>query len=1604
MIKKFGFLAVVLGLSAVSWAMKKEGVKPLNELQTVLIQFDALPSAQAHDRLRDLGVELHYYLGSTSYLAEIPGEITAADLEFVGVTAVTDLSPRKKLSNTLFNGIYPAHAVPTADQIHLTVVHSSSMPIEAMEVQMQAHAWEITKRHTHRHAWDVIIPIQDLETLAAINWIWYIEPIEEPAVPENHRGRTNHRVNTLGTDYSGGLQFNGQGVNVAMGDDGIIGPHIDYQGRIDQQYSDPSSGNHGDHVAGIVMGAGNMERRGRGNASGAFLYVYEPFANVDSALNHYYTHNIRLTTTSYGNGCNAGYTSYASYADQTVRLRPKLMHVFSAGNSGTSNCGYGAGSGWGNITGGIKVGKNVLAVGNVQFTDQIANSSSRGPSADGRVKPDVCAVGTSVYSTIDVNDYASFTGTSMACPGVTGTLAVLYNAYEALYGEDPISALMKGVLMNTAEDLGNSGPDFTYGYGRINARRAYDVIEAGQFMIDSIDPLEVLTYPVTIPANTRQIRVMVYWNDYEGAPNASTALVNNLDLQVITPTATYLPWVLDPSPNANSLSATAVRATDVLNNAEQVTIDDPDFTTMNIQITGTNIPFAGQEFVVVYEFVTDDVVLTYPIGGETLEPGTNEVIRWDASPGTSTFQVKYSTNGGSTWTTLSSNVSASLRYYSWTVPNNVSDEVLFTVSRGTSSDTSHAVSTIMEAVSGTTINSICPDTLSLSWNAVPGASHYIVTRLGAMYMDSVGVLSGTSGQIGGHDHLQDHYYALQPVFPSGRKGPRQTAFFVPAGLNNCVVDTDVAAELLSPAGNSFIQCSQSGAPSAVTIRVWNNASTPVSGIPVFYSLNGTTYFDTINQMLTAGQFLFFTFQDSIAAGVSAGTLQFGVSYSGDQDPTNNGGSIDFYWTQGVPATVPYVQNFDAFSLCPQTAGCATFCPLPGGWFNALNGSQDDIDWLAVQGSSAGGPSAGFGNSGRYLLMSPSACSGARAELYTPCFDLPANQVAYATFHTFRGSWGNTPDLRVDLISELGLILDVINLNATGTNGTWEMDTVNLAPYAGESVSLRFRSFGDGVLAFDEFEIQFSTAAPVAAAASSNSAICINETVTLDDLSTGFSSTRSWVVTPPNVQYVNGTDSTSAHPQIRFTQTGTYTIQLTVSSPYGSDSDVITGGVVVDGGAALPYLSNFDNESNCSTANNCGATFCPITNWTNAANGSEDQIDWRVNSGSTPSSNTGPTSGYGGTGKYLYLEASGTCSGQEARLISECIDLRNVQSAELKFYYHMFGTDMGDLYVDVISNGDYISNITPPLMGNQINQWMLRTVDLTPFLGTTVQLVFRGVTGSGYASDLGLDQITVNTGVNPPVSGISTTASSTLCVGETYSFSENATGTVDTYSWDFGLGANPATATGPGPINVTYNTPGTKSVTLTVQNLGGSDVDVLNLTVDAPTPAAFGTVYLGGNEWFFNPSFGAADSVHWNFGDGVDTTFADLSPAQHLYTTNGIYTVTQIVYSPCGNDTATAVVEITEVGTTEWNTEAVQLRAFPNPTTGNVFIELGNRPGTMLRVQLFDAQGRLIWEREEPSNERSALSLSLKGLAPGNYWVDVQGLGRVAIQLLASDPR
>ena len=142
---------------------------------------------------------------------------------------------------------------------------------------------------------------------------------------------------------------------VGHGDDGDIGPHIDYtedrtaareQAReiMETTWLEPSRRRH-------------LDPDGMGLAPGADL-VYSSYpANFTSVDQDYVNYNVRITTSSYSNGCNAGATSTTQQVDNDILQNPKLMHVFSAGNS-ASDCGYGAGSGWGNITGGHKAGKN----------------------------------------------------------------------------------------------------------------------------------------------------------------------------------------------------------------------------------------------------------------------------------------------------------------------------------------------------------------------------------------------------------------------------------------------------------------------------------------------------------------------------------------------------------------------------------------------------------------------------------------------------------------------------------------------------------------------------------------------------------------------------------------------------------------------------------------------------------------------------------------------------------------------------------------------------------------------------------------------------------------------------------------------------------------------------------------------------------------------------------------------------------------------------------------------------------------------------------------------------------------------------------------------
>ncbi|HYE80115.1 MAG TPA: S8 family serine peptidase, partial [bacterium] len=497
-----------------------------------------------------------------------------------------------------------------------------------------------------------IQPGAALSQLAATPGITFIEPVAPPPTPDDTPSRSNHRSNVIDTDMPMGRHYNGQGVHVAMGDDGSVGPHIDYQGRLNNAPAAANNaGDHGDHCGGIIMGAGNLDPKAKGMAAGATLHVFNVYDAINRLNQTYAADSVRITSISYSQVCNGGYTSDSRSLDLKTRQYPSLIPVFSAGNAGQQSCSP-VGSGWYNITGGYKSAKNVITVANLDYLDQLNTSSSRGPAADGRIKPDIAAVGTNVWSTISTNTagnmYGFKTGTSMSCPAVSGTCAQLFHAYRSLHsGQDPANGLIKALLLNTAEDLGNPGPDFRFGYGRINAARAVRVLETNRWFEDSLDQGQTRTHTIAVPPGTQHLRVMVYWTDVEGSSSTTRPLVNNLDAVLTGSGGTaWHPWVLDPTPDPARLDAPAVRAVDSLNNMEQITLDNPASGSYTLTVEGTSVPFGMQRYFVVVELQDTDVTLTYPIGGEGFAPADRETIRWDAYGSLAPFDISYSIDNG----------------------------------------------------------------------------------------------------------------------------------------------------------------------------------------------------------------------------------------------------------------------------------------------------------------------------------------------------------------------------------------------------------------------------------------------------------------------------------------------------------------------------------------------------------------------------------------------------------------------------------------------------------------------------------------------------------------------------------------------------------------------------------------------------------------------------------------------------------------------------------------------------------------------------------------------------------------------------------------------
>jgi len=1060
-----------------------------------LIQFYQIPTQDQKASIEAKGVKLYNYLPNNCYMASIPyGTLLSSINKEGNVRSLFPLTTSLKLSSELKSGKQPGYALHENGNLDVILLHHPDITTAQAAQSLLEKGYEIAFLLPEQNGIRLQVAPNKLTELAALPFIYFIEPLDINPQPEDVKSATDHRSNTIATVYKNGLKYDGTGISIALNDDGVIGPHIDYTGRLINQYITFDNGAHGDHTGGIIMGAGNVNPTAHGMAFGADLGVYgvsgsfaSTYQAFDSIYNHYISKSTRIISTSYGDGNNTGYTSRARLMDLQINSMPELMHVFSAGNSGTSNFSYGAGAGWGNITGGHKQAKNVITVGNLTEIDALASSSSRGPAKDGRIKPDICAVGTNVNSTLGPNTYQLMSGTSMACPGVAGTLAQLEHAYKALHNNiAPPSSLMKACILNTGDDLGNVGPDYKFGYGRINARRAYSIIANNQFLFDSVVQNNSKTHSITIPSGVAELRVMVYWHDKEATAGVSKALVNNLDMSVVTPSAqTVLPWILNKTATVAALNSLATQGVDTLNNMEQVTIANPAAGNYTVSVVGTAVPFGPQKYVVVYEFVYNDITLTYPLGGESLVPGTSEIIRWDALGNTGVFTLQYTVDSGMTWVNIGNSTSGSDRHYYWTPPATVTGKALVKVSRGTTSDVSDATFSIIGVPNNLVVNWVCLDSFKVSYSAVTGATGYIVTVLGNKYMDSAATSNTTSCVVHGINTLQAGWYSVQAIGPNGCIGRRAIAKTRTTAPFNCVITDDLSLNNIdSPNDSSIFTCQPILQSDSLKITISNNGLNPLSNVRVNYTLNGATIItDTITTPIPAATQISYTFSQPISFSTpGVYTIQCWIEHPSDTKTQNDSLTITKHIIQPPSAVLPLVEDFESFTNCATTADCeTTTCALKNGWTNDINLKGDDIDWRVLAGpapsvSSGTGPTQDFSpgtTTGHYLYLESDNCSAKTAHLISPCIDLTStnNMSLKFAYHLYGSGMGS---LHIDALVNDVWMLDIAPAISGNQGNSWKSQTIALSSFNGKLINLRFRGItgtnGTSDMAIDAIRI------------------------------------------------------------------------------------------------------------------------------------------------------------------------------------------------------------------------------------------------------------------------------------------------------------------------------------------------------------------------------------------------------------------------------------------------------------------------------------------------------------------------------------------------------
>lgn len=597
-----------------------------------VLQFDGPVPGGLKDQLKTLGVHFFDYVPQYAFMVKLAVRQEDAVRAMEYVRWLGPYSPALRTSSSVYGAEYTDEEGNTTIRIiafpgeDVRGLRSKIADAGGQVERESASDWDITFIVKIRTA-----AIQDVQKIEGVKWI---EPIKKHRVSNNIAAKIVQSRNLLGDRYPpAGLLGNGQIVAVCdsgidTGDAATLhedfmdpegAPRLIHNEVLTGATPEDESG-HGTHVAGIVLGNGicsggepatheypptcfagaapeaQLYFQSAGNGPGGGLPGIP--SDLKTLFQSAYDTGARIHTNSWGSHGPGEYNYESVDVDRFMWRHKDFLILFAAGNTGTDNDGNGVIDRYSLDLPGTA--KNCLTVGACEslseagplagdtwsrfgfLTEPFASDligdnpralavfSSRGPTLDGRYKPELVAPGTNILSTrsalMEGHGWAGYDefytymgGTSMATPLAAGSAALVREYLIKERGLSPSAALVKTALIHGADDLDagqyNHGareetgpaPGIAQGWGRLDLRGTIDADSDSAFNIAYEDVTDAA------PADTGYQRLFPFdacsgtafkatlgWTDYPGSEAVSGGLVNDLDLRVRTPDGSYV--------------------------------------------------------------------------------------------------------------------------------------------------------------------------------------------------------------------------------------------------------------------------------------------------------------------------------------------------------------------------------------------------------------------------------------------------------------------------------------------------------------------------------------------------------------------------------------------------------------------------------------------------------------------------------------------------------------------------------------------------------------------------------------------------------------------------------------------------------------------------------------------------------------------------------------------------------------------------------------------------------------------------------------------------------------------------------------------------------